>query len=103
MVLANYGGHLLLLDDKVQEFKRPARTIEDGPSHQQQFIECVRAGKKAPCDFSYSGLLTIANHLGGVAYRTGRPLKWDHLSGKTDDDAANKLLQREYRAGWKLV
>jgi hypothetical protein len=47
--------------------------------------------------------LTVANHLGGVAYRTGKPLKWDHLSGKTDNDAANKLLQREYRAGWKLV
>ena len=103
MVLANYGGHLLMLDDKVQEFKRPAKTIEDGPSHQQQFVECARAGKKAPCDFSYSGLLTIANHLGGVAYRTGTPIKWDHLSGKTDNDAANKLLQREYRAGWKLL
>ncbi len=102
MVIANYGGHLLLLDDKVQEFKRPAKTIEDGPSHQQQFIECARAGKKAPCDFSYSGLLTIANHLGGVAYRSGKKIKWDPLTGKTDDAGANALLQREYRPGWKL-
>ena len=102
MVIANYGGHLLLLDDKVQEFKRPAKTIEDGPSHQQQFIECARAGKKAPCDFSYSGLLTIANHLGGVAYRSGKKFTWDSVTGKTDDAGANALLQREYRAGWKL-
>ena len=102
MVIANYGGHLLLLDDKVQEFKRPAKTIEDGPSHQQQFIECARAGKKAPCDFSYSGLLTIANHLGGVSYRSGKKIIWDPVTGKTDDAGANALLQREYRAGWKL-
>ena len=102
MVLANYSGHMLLLDDKVQEFKRPPRSIEDGPSHQQQFIECARAGKKAPCDFSYSGLLTVANHLGGVAYRAGKKLTWDHVAGKTDDEGANKLLTREYRAGWKL-
>lgn len=102
MVLANYGGHLLMLDDKVQEFKRPARTIEDGPSHQQQFIECARAGKKAPCDFGYSGLLTVANHLGGVAYRVGKKISWNHHTGMTDDGDANKLLQREYRAGWKL-
>lgn len=102
MLLANYGGHLLLLDDKVDEFKRPPHSIEDGPSHQRQFIECARAGKKAPCDFAYSGLLTIANHLGGVAYRAGKKIKWDHVTGKTDDDGANKLIAREYRDGWKL-
>ena len=102
MLLANYGGHTLLLNEKVNEFKRPAPTIEDGPSHQQQFIECARAGKKAPCDFSYSGLLTVANHLGGVAYRSGKKLKWDHTTGKTDDEGANQLLAREYRVGWKL-
>jgi len=103
MMLANYGSQLIMLDDKVQEFKRPPKTIEDGPSHQRQFIECARAGKKAPCDFSYSGLLTVANHLGGVAYRVGKKLKWDHVAGKTDNEAANKLLAREYRSGWKLV
>lgn len=103
MVLANYGAHLIILDEKAQEFKRPPRTIEDGPSHQQQFIQCARAGKKAPCDFAYSGLLTVANHLGGVAYRAGKKLKWDPVAGKTNDDAANKLLAREYRPGWKLM
>ena len=89
--------------DKAQEFKRPPRSIEDGPSHQRQFIECAMAAKKAPCDFSYSGLLTVANHLGGVAYRVGKKIKWDHATGRTDDAAANKLLTREYRPGWKLV
>jgi predicted dehydrogenase len=103
MVLANYGAHLLMLDEKAQQFKRPPRTIEDGPSHQRQFIECARAGKKAPCDFSYSGMLTVANHLGGVAYRAGKKIKWDHVAGKTDDERANKLLAREYRSGWKLT
>ncbi|NLF73998.1 MAG: Gfo/Idh/MocA family oxidoreductase [Candidatus Anammoximicrobium sp.] len=103
MVLANYGQQLIMLDDKAQEFKRPPQSIEDGPSHQRQFIECAMAGKKAPCDFSYSGLLTVANHLGGVAYRVGKKIKWDHATGKTDDAAANKLLTREYRPGWKLV
>jgi hypothetical protein len=60
------------------------------------------AGKKASCDFSYSGLLTVANHLGGVAYRSGKKITWDHVTGKTDDEGANKLLAREYRSGWKL-
>lgn len=103
MVLGNYGAHLIMLDDKAEQFQRPPHSIEDGPSHQRQFIECARAGKKAPCDFSYSGLLTVANHLGGVAYRAGKKLKWDPVAGKTNDAAANRLLAREYRTGWKLV
>jgi predicted dehydrogenase len=102
IVLAGYGGHMLLIDQKVDEFKRPPQSIEPSPGHQKQFIECARAGKKAPCDFSYSGLLTIANHLGGVAYRTGKKIKWDHVAGKTDDAGANALLTREYRKGWSL-
>lgn len=62
-----------------------------------------RTGKKAPCDFSYSGLLTVANHLGGVAYRAGKKLKWDPVAGKTNDAVANRLLACEYRARWKPV
>lgn len=103
MLVANYGGHLLMLDDKVEEFKRPPHSIPDSPGHQREFLEAARAGKKASCDFSYSGLLTIANHLGGVAYRTGKKIKWDHVTGKTDDDHANSLIAREYREGWKLA
>jgi hypothetical protein len=45
----------------------------------------------------------VANHLGGVAYRAGKKIHWDHVAGKTDDDGANQFLQREYREGWKLV
>ena len=45
----------------------------------------------------------MANHLGGVAYRAGKKLKWDPIAGRTDDDGANKLLTREYRPGWKLA
>lgn len=102
MLLADYGKFLLLPEDKFKGFTAPKPFIPDSPGHQREFIECAIAGKKASCDFSYSGLLTVANHLGGVAYRAGKKITWDHKTGKTDDEGANKLLTREYRAGWKL-
>lgn len=102
MLLADYGKFVLLPEDKFQGFTAPKPFIPDSPGHQKEFIEAAKAGKKSSCDFSYSGLLTVANHLGGVAYRSGKKLKWDHVTGMTDDEGANKLLTREYRAGWKL-
>ncbi|HQG56479.1 MAG TPA: hypothetical protein PK496_05670 [Bacteroidales bacterium] len=39
------------------------------------------------------------SHLGNIAYRTGRTLKFDPATEKfIGDDEANKLLTRNYRA-----
>jgi hypothetical protein len=41
--------------------------------------------------------------LGNVALRAGKKLQWDGPALKITNDAdANKLLHREYRAGWGL-
>lgn len=102
MLLADYGRHLLLPEDKYRGFAPPPKSIPASPGHHKEFVECAMAGRPALCDFSYSGLLTIANHLGGVAYRSGRKIKWDPVQGRTDSPEADKLLQREYRSGWRL-
>jgi hypothetical protein len=45
----------------------------------------------------------LPGHLGLIAMRVGRKLKWnpgsEHISG---DAEATKLMTREYRAPWKL-
>ncbi|HSI64884.1 MAG TPA: Gfo/Idh/MocA family oxidoreductase [Candidatus Saccharimonadia bacterium] len=102
MLFADYGKHTLMPEEKFKGFTPPKPSIPDSPGHQREWIEAAMAGKKSSCDFSYSGLLTVANHLGGVAYRAGKKITWDHVAGKTDDEGANKLLTREYREGWKL-
>ncbi|MEZ0387128.1 MAG: Gfo/Idh/MocA family protein [Verrucomicrobium sp.] len=102
MLLADYGKHLLLPEDKFKGFTPPVQSIPPSVGHHKEFVESAMAGKPALCDFSYSGLLTIANHLGGVAYRSGKKITWDPVKGLTNEPAANKFLQREYRAGWAL-
>jgi hypothetical protein len=38
-----------------------------------------------------------------VAYRVGKKISYDGAAGRvTDNEEANKLLKREYRAGWTL-
>lgn len=66
----------------------------------------TRARTEPPttCHFEYAGALTEANHLGNVAYRTGRVLEWDadKLEVRGVPEAA-PLIRRKYRSGWNLV
>jgi hypothetical protein len=66
-------------------------------------LKACKTGEKTTCDFSYSGPLTEANHLGNVAFRAGRRIEWDAKNLKIPNyPEAEKLLTREYRDGWQL-
>jgi hypothetical protein len=62
---------------------------------------CIE-GTPTGSPFSYAGLLTEANHLGNVAYRSGKKIHWDSKNLKTDSPEADKLLRRTPRSGWSL-
>ncbi len=49
-------------------------------------------------NFQYSGWTTEANHLGNVAYRTGKKLEWDAKEMKcTNVPEANQYVRKDYR------
>jgi predicted dehydrogenase len=65
------------------------------------WLNCIRNGKKACSDFSYSGPLTEVILLGTLAIRTGKGMKWDAKGGKISaNDAAAKMLEVPARKGW---
>ncbi len=104
MVLSDYGRHVLLPEDKFKDFKRPAPFIPKSRGHHQEWIHACKTGESTTCNFLYSGPLTIANHLGNVAYRAGAKLEWDPAQLKARNcPAADRFIRREYRQGWKLV
>lgn len=82
----------------------PDLTTTDAPvAHARNFIDCVRSRKRPNCDIEDGHLSTILAHLGNIALRAGRKLRFD---GKTEsfpgDDQANRYLSREYRKPWEI-
>ena len=53
-------------------------------------------------NFQYSGWTTEANHLGNVAYRTGKKLEWDwqQMRARNAPEAAPYIKRPVYRKGW---
>jgi predicted dehydrogenase len=103
MLLADYGRHVLLPQEAFRDARLPERTLPRVRGHHQEWIDCCKSGRECSANFTYSGWLTEANHLGSIAYRLGRKLEWDARNLRaTNVREANALIRREYRKGWEL-
>ncbi len=102
-LVANYGAHRLLPEDRFRGFTPPRRTIAASIGHHREWLEAIRGGGTSTCNFAYSGLVSEAVLLGNVAYRAGERLHWDGKTGRvTNTTKAAPYLRREYRKGWTL-
>ena len=56
-------------------------------------------------NFQYSGWTTECNHLGNVAYRTGKTLEWDYAAMRAPNAPASApfIKRPSYRAGWENI
>ena len=90
-----------------REIGRPKNPIEPSPGHFEEFIMAAKGEK--PIDFpksnfAYAGPFTEVLQLGNVALRVRRKIEWDGAAMKvTNHGDANQYLDREPRAGWKVV
>jgi predicted dehydrogenase len=104
MLLADYSRYLLLPEEKFKDAKLPEPTIPRVASHHAEWIAACKGQGKTLADFEYSGWLTEANHLGNVAYRTGKKIQWDAAKLQaTNAPEAARFIRREYRSGWDLA
>ena len=72
-------------------------------SQYRNLIDCIRTRRptSAPVEVAHHSI--IPAHLGNVAIRLGRKLKWDPDKERfADDDEANRMLSRPYREPWAL-
>ncbi|MBN2328831.1 MAG: Gfo/Idh/MocA family oxidoreductase [Candidatus Omnitrophica bacterium] len=104
MLLADYGKHTLLPEEKFKDFKRPEPFIPKSLGHHAEWIHACKTGDPTTCNFVYADWLTEANHLGNVAFRAGKKLEWDPKTLKaTNAPEADRFIKRQYRKGWELV
>ena len=107
-VVADFGKRQLIPRDQgagTGHYKpRPeAEQIPPMGGFQEQWVNACKGNLKTSCDFDYGGTLIEQMLLGLVAYRVGKKIDYDGDAGRvTNDTAANDLLGREYRKGWKL-
>jgi len=100
------GNPRLIPETKMQEYKRPAKTIPRSLGILEEWVEAIKAGKKSTTDFSYSAALTEMMLLGNLAIRMAQNnvvLEWDSAAMKvTNLPEANEYVQKAYRQGWSL-
>lgn len=72
--------------------------------HMGNFLDCVKTRETPICGVEVGAGSVIVCHLGTIALRLNatKPLAWDPKTYRFNDDAANKMLARERRGGWKL-
>ncbi|MBM4036467.1 MAG: Gfo/Idh/MocA family oxidoreductase [Planctomycetes bacterium] len=76
-------------------------TVRNG--HAGNFVECIRTRRRPICDVEIGCRSVTVCHLGNLAYRLGRPLKWDPAKEEfVGDPEANRWLDRPKRAPWTL-
>jgi predicted dehydrogenase len=110
---AIYGEHgTLVLGDKGWHMEKGIEAADKGDAeqkdvehsvHQRNFIDCIKsssatAEKKPNADIEEGHKSTRMCHLGNIAFRTGRAIRFDPQTETClDDPEANRLLGRSYR------
>ena len=90
--------------------KRPAMhqesQLQEPDGHNMQllwsnFLQAIESGQRPVADIEIGHQATTSALLGMLSLKLGRSVRWDAARGKViDDEEANGLLRREYRAPW---
>ena len=67
------------------------------------FLDAIRTGRRPAADIGEAHLATTMALLGMLSLKLGRSVDWDGEKERVvGDDAANRLLRRDYRKGWEF-
>lgn len=101
LLLPHTSGPQLLPREKFASLPRPQ---VKGENHYHSFLNSILDNTVCESPFEISGPMSEAVILGTVAVRTpGVKLEWDAQALKiTNSAAADALLRRSYREGWKI-
>jgi predicted dehydrogenase len=93
-----------ILRDPQNKYDTMPIKLRISTSHTRDFLDAIRAQRRAICDVETALRSDTLCQLGLIAVKRGRALQWDPKAERfTNDDGANALLQpRPFRGEWKL-
>lgn len=100
MILGKRGGYHIYgrRNQLVEKFEGGE---PDLAAHHRNFLECIASGATPNADVETNHYSSALCHLGNIATRMGRVLQFDPAEEKIiGDEAAHKLVRREYRDHW---
>lgn len=91
-------------EDLVGEPTGPeAIRLEESRNHHQNWIDCIRERRRPICDVEVGHRSATVCHLGNIAARLGRSIRWDpSREAIPGDEEASAMLSRPYREPWSL-
>jgi predicted dehydrogenase len=82
---------------------KAAKGSQDTRLHARNFLDCVKSRAKCSCDIEIGHRSTSATLIGNIAHKTKSYIEWDGRTERfSNNEAANRLLQYNYRAPYKL-
>jgi predicted dehydrogenase len=77
--------------------------LQESSNHHRNFLDCVKSRQPTVAPVETAHHSAIPGHLGAIAMKTGRKIRWDAATETIiGDPAASKLLTRDYRGPWKM-
>lgn len=74
-----------------------------GGSHTANFLECIKTRQRPNADVEIGRLSTMLCHLGNIATRLGRDLRFDPKTESfPGDEEASRWVSKPYRNPWRL-
>ena len=77
--------------------------LYDSKNHYVDWLDAIRSRNRPICDIETGASSVKVCHLGNLAYKLKRPLRWDRQRNVfIGDDEANRLLWRPMRSPWQI-
>jgi hypothetical protein len=96
-------GNRIIPEKEMSAYKLPPKTLKRRSGTWGEWVEAIRGGEPASCNFDWASVITEAVLLGNIAIRTGRKLDWDAEGMRfTNHEPANMYVKEPYRSGWTL-
>ncbi|TKJ38860.1 MAG: oxidoreductase [Planctomycetes bacterium B3_Pla] len=93
----------IIPESKMKAYKSPPKTLKRRSGTWGEWVEAIRGGEPAGCNFDQASLITEVVLLGNIAIRTAKTLDYNAEAMRfTNNEAANKYVNEPYRSGWHL-